>query len=224
MGFRSIFEHAPRPAARCNPQGVIIEMNSAFAQALQAGLADQRALRLSDLVAPDDRKATESLLHNLLDCTWAVSAATLQDSTGKETHGAENLQKAVARLREQAYSAVVIDQFLPENEPAAAIRCSSIWAQRFPVYLNFAMSGRERLVREVVPRSTGASGKRLRLGARSSNSFAAKCVKASHPFCSPADWPCPFPECPDLRRKKIGAVDYPAREMRLRPGATDRSR
>jgi signal transduction histidine kinase len=68
-GFRSIFEHAPLPATRCNPQGVIIEMNSAFAQALQAGFADQRALRLSDLVAPDDREATESLLHNLLDCT-----------------------------------------------------------------------------------------------------------------------------------------------------------
>ena len=46
-----------------------MEMNSAFAQALQAGLADQRALRLSDLVASDDREATESLLHNLLDCT-----------------------------------------------------------------------------------------------------------------------------------------------------------
>jgi two-component system, cell cycle sensor histidine kinase and response regulator CckA len=68
-GFRSIFEHAPLPAARCNPQGEVIEMNSAFAQALQAGLADQRALRLSDLAAPDDREATESLLHNLLDCT-----------------------------------------------------------------------------------------------------------------------------------------------------------
>jgi len=44
-------------------------MNSAFAQALKAGLADQRALRLSDLVEPDDREVTESLLHNLLDCT-----------------------------------------------------------------------------------------------------------------------------------------------------------
>jgi signal transduction histidine kinase len=68
-GFRSIFEHAPLPAACCNRQGVIIEMNSAFAQALKAGLADQRALRLSDLVEPDDREVTESLLHNLLDCT-----------------------------------------------------------------------------------------------------------------------------------------------------------
>jgi hypothetical protein len=36
----------------------------------------------------------------------------------------------------------------------------------------------ERLVREVVPRYTGASGKRLRLGAQSTSSFAANCVKA----------------------------------------------
>src|SRR3984957_2286216 len=68
-GFRSIFEHAPLPAARCNRQREIIEMNSTFAQALEAGLADRRGLRLTDFVAPDDREATESLLHNLLDCT-----------------------------------------------------------------------------------------------------------------------------------------------------------
>jgi hypothetical protein len=50
-----------------------------------------------------------------------------------------------------------INSFRKTSQPKA-IRCSSIWAQRFPVYLNFAISGRERLVREVVPRSTGASG------------------------------------------------------------------
>ncbi len=43
-------------------------------------------------------------------------AATLKDSTGNETHWAANLQQAVAWLREQTYSAVVIDQFLLENE------------------------------------------------------------------------------------------------------------
>src|SRR6202041_3304615 len=77
------------------------------------------------------------------------------------------------------------------------IRCSSIRAPRFPFHPNCAIGGRERLVREVVPRYTGASGKRLRLGAQSSNRFAAKCVKASHPCCSPANW-----LCPDLRRKR----------------------
>jgi hypothetical protein len=61
-----------------------------------------------------------------------VSAETLQDSTGKETHGAENLQKAVARLREQAYSAVVIDQFLPENEPAESDQVLEHLGTAFP--------------------------------------------------------------------------------------------
>jgi|GEM_PF-6008267 len=128
-------------------------------------------------------------------------AATLQDSTGKQTHSAENLPKAVARPREQAVSAVVIDQFLLENEPAESGLVLEHLGTAFPVYLNFAISG-ERLVRKSVPRYTGASGRRLRLGAPLSNSFAAKCVKASHPCCSPANWPCPSQECPDLRRKK----------------------
>jgi hypothetical protein len=41
--------------------------------------------------------------------------AILKDSTGNETHWAEDLQQALARLREQSYSAVVIDQFLLEK-------------------------------------------------------------------------------------------------------------
>jgi hypothetical protein len=77
------------------------------------------------------------------------SAATLQDSTGKETHWAENLQKAVARLREQVYSAVVIDQFFLENESAQSDQVLEHLGTAFPVYLNFAISGVERLVREV---------------------------------------------------------------------------
>ena len=45
-------------------------------------------------------------------------AVTLEDSTGNETHWAASLQSALARLREQTYSAVVLDQFLLESEPA----------------------------------------------------------------------------------------------------------
>jgi hypothetical protein len=78
-----------------------------------------------------------------------VSAATLEDSAGKETHWAENLQKAITRLREQANSAVVIDQFLLENEPAESDQALEHLGTAFPVYLNFAISGRERLGREV---------------------------------------------------------------------------
>jgi hypothetical protein len=45
-------------------------------------------------------------------------AATVKDATGEETHWAEDLPQAVARLREQTYTAVVIDKFLLDNEPA----------------------------------------------------------------------------------------------------------
>src|ERR1700752_4573338 len=75
-------------------------------------------------------------------------AATLKDSTGNETHWAENLQQAVARLREQTYSAVVIDQFLLENEPSESDQVLEHLGTAFPVYLNFAVSGMERLGRQ----------------------------------------------------------------------------
>src|SRR5258708_34088369 len=76
-------------------------------------------------------------------------AVTLTDSTGNEAHWAENLQQGVARLREQAYLAVVIDQFLIENEPAESDQMLQHLGTAFPVYLSFAVSGKERLLREV---------------------------------------------------------------------------
>jgi hypothetical protein len=76
-------------------------------------------------------------------------AATVKDATGEETHWAENLPQAVARLREQSYSAVVLDQFLLENEPAESDQVIEHLGTAFPVYLNFAVSGMERLLREV---------------------------------------------------------------------------
>jgi hypothetical protein len=75
--------------------------------------------------------------------------ATLKDATGKETHWAENLQQGVALLREHSYSTVVIDQFLIENEPAESDQMLRHLGTAFPVYLSFAVSGMERLLREV---------------------------------------------------------------------------
>ena len=61
-GFRSIFENAPLAAARCTRQGVIVEMNSAFEQSLDPGLAKKPSVHLYDLVPLEDRAAIESLL------------------------------------------------------------------------------------------------------------------------------------------------------------------
>ena len=78
--FRSAFEHAPIAVARCNPQGVIIEMNPAFERTLDRSVASRRKLRLCELVRPQDRDKTESLLRELLDSQRA--------SIGIEARGA----------------------------------------------------------------------------------------------------------------------------------------
>src|ERR1700678_4824350 len=75
-------------------------------------------------------------------------AATLKDATGEETHWAQDLPQAVARLREQAYSAVVLDQFLLENEPSESDQVIEHLGTAFPVYLHFAVSCMERHLRE----------------------------------------------------------------------------
>lgn len=64
--FRAIFEHAPIAVARCNPQGMIIEMNPAFRRTLDQRLVGRQSLLLSELAPPQDRNKAELLLRDLL--------------------------------------------------------------------------------------------------------------------------------------------------------------
>src|SRR4030088_1500220 len=73
---------------------------------------------------------------------------TLQAATGRETHWAQNLAEAATRLRQQTYSAAVIDQFLIETEPEESEQALEHLGTAFPVYINFGVTGMERLVRE----------------------------------------------------------------------------
>jgi hypothetical protein len=68
---------------------------------------------------------------------------------GQETHWAQTLQESATRLREQSYSAAVIDQFLIETEPEERDQMIGHLGTTFPVYVNFGVTGMERLVREV---------------------------------------------------------------------------
>src|ERR1700758_3367225 len=78
------------------------------------------------------------------ECADALFAATSQ-----ETHWAPSLEEAAPRLREQTYSAAVIDQFLLETEPEESDQMIEHLGTAFPVYINFAVTGMERLLREV---------------------------------------------------------------------------
>jgi hypothetical protein len=143
-------------------------------------------------------------------------ATTLKESTGYETHWAENLQLAIAQLREQSYIAVVIDQFLVESEPSESDQLIEHLETAFPVYINFAVSGMERLVREV--RSSLPRRKREDTLARRSveQQFRSEMCESLTGMLLSCELAMSVPNVPGPAAEKIQAVDNLAREMRLR--------
>ena len=75
-------------------------------------------------------------------------AHSLQSGTGCSVEVAATLQEAGCRLREREYAAVVIDQFLVEAEPDEGDQILQHLGSAIPVYVHFAISGIERVLRE----------------------------------------------------------------------------
>jgi signal transduction histidine kinase len=66
-----------------------------------------------------------------------------------EVEVAEGRKAAIAALRQREFAAVVVDETLTACDPAAAV---AIWERSglaIPVQINFALSGAERLIREI---------------------------------------------------------------------------
>ncbi len=88
------------------------------------------------LVTPSDR-ANE----------WA---AALHNATGDEVVVAESLTRATLLLRAGCYRVVVLDQYLVEAEAVEFDSIVEHFGIAIPVQVNLAISGMERLVREVL--------------------------------------------------------------------------
>jgi hypothetical protein len=76
-------------------------------------------------------------------------AAALRESTGEEIAVAESLARAAAILRAEGCLAVVLDQHILETEPHEAETTLEHLGPAILVQVNLAISGMERLVREV---------------------------------------------------------------------------
>ena len=124
----------------------------------------------------------------------------------------------MARLREQTYSAVVIDQFILENEPAESDQVLEHLDTAFPVHINFAVTGMERLVREV--RSALHRRKREETQARRSveQQFRSEMGENLTSMLLSCELAMSVPGIPGPAAEKIRAVDNLAREMRSRLG------
>jgi hypothetical protein len=140
----------------------------------------------------------------------------LQAATGEETHWAQSLQEAATQLREQTYSAAVMDQFLLETEPQESEQMLEHLGTAFPVYLNFAVTGMERLVRETrsaLHRRQREESVAKRAVEQQMRSQMCETLTAMLLSCELA---MTTPDVPDGVAEKIRAIDSLARELRLR--------
>jgi hypothetical protein len=76
-------------------------------------------------------------------------AGALQEAIGEEILVAESLSRAATLLRSECYTVVVLDQYLLETEPHEVETVVEHCGTAIAVQVNFAISGMERLVREV---------------------------------------------------------------------------
>jgi hypothetical protein len=143
-------------------------------------------------------------------------ADSLVAATSQETHWAQNLQEAATRLREQTYSAAVIDQFLLETEPEESDQVLEHLGTAFPVYVNFALTGMERLLREV----RSALHRRKREEAAARRAVAEQMQSEMRETLTVMMLSCELamavPDVPSPAAEKIRTIDTLARELRLR--------
>ena len=134
-------------------------------------------------------------------------ATALYAATTQETHWAQNLQEAAIRLREHAYSAAVIDQFVLETEPEESDQVLEHLGTAYPVYVNFALTGialHRRKREESVAR---------RAVAEQMNCEMRETLTVMLLSC---ELSMAVPNMPMLAAEKIPTIDNLARELRLR--------
>jgi len=141
---------------------------------------------------------------------------SLRIATGEETHWAKDLQEATGRLREQTYSAAVIDEFLLETEPEESEQVIDRLDTAFPVHINFGVTGMERLVREV--RSALHRRKREEAAARRAvaEQMRSEMRETLTALLLSCELAMSVPGVPVLAAEKIRSIDNLARELRLR--------
>jgi hypothetical protein len=77
------------------------------------------------------------------------NAKALEDATSEPLHVAGTLRQAVGLLRSEEYSAVLVDQSLIESDPGESDLVLQHMGSAIPVYINFGISGLERVIREL---------------------------------------------------------------------------
>jgi hypothetical protein len=147
-------------------------------------------------------------------------AAALQEVTAEPVQVAATLQDAVSQLQAHEFSAVVLDQLLLDAEPDDVETIFKHIGTAVPVYSNFAISGIERVSREL--RSAIHRRKRELLIARqeAEQDLRSELKGTITALLLSCEMALGVPNLPLLAETKMRAVDTLAREMRAKLGGT----
>jgi len=147
-----------------------------------------------------------------------VSAKALQQVTAEPVEVAATLLEAMAQLKAHEFSAVVIDQLWLDAEPGDVDTIVKHMGTAVPVFSNFAISGIDRVSREL--RSALHRRERESLVARHEAQQALRrelkdTITALLLSCEMA---LDVPNLPLFAETKMRAVDVLAKEMRAKLG------
>ncbi len=147
-------------------------------------------------------------------------AGALQEVTAEPVQVAASLHDAVSQLQAHEFSAVVLDQLLLDAEPDDVETIFKHIGTAVPVYSNFAISGIERVSREL--RSAIHRRKRELLIARqeAEQDLRSELKGTITALLLSCEMALSVPNLPLLAETKMRAVDTLAREMRAKLGGT----
>lgn len=147
-------------------------------------------------------------------------AAALEEVTAESVQVAATLHEAVSQLQAHEFSAVVLDQILLDAEPDDVETIFKHIGTAVSVYSNFAISGIERVSREL--RSAVHRRRRELLIARkeAEQDLRSELKGTITALLLSCEMALGVPNLPLLAETKMRAVDALAREMRAKLGVT----
>jgi hypothetical protein len=145
-------------------------------------------------------------------------ANALQETTTEPVQVAATLSQAVAQLQANEFSAVILDQLLLDVEPDDVDTIFKHMGTAVPVYTNFAISGLDRLGREL--RSALHRRKRELLAARqeAQQTLRSELKNTITALLLSCEMALDVPNLPLFAETKMRAVDALAKEMRAKLG------
>jgi hypothetical protein len=145
-------------------------------------------------------------------------AKALQEVTAEPVQVAATLREAVEQLRANDFSAVVIDQLLQDAEPEDADTILKHMGTAVPVYSNFAISGIERVSRELGSALHRRKRELLIARQEAEQTLRSELKDTITALLLSCEMALDVPDLPLFAETKMQAVDALAKEMRAKLG------